>query len=154
MKWPICTSPEQMAAQIKAKRPFCFDPWERFAAHQKKEALSFFCRWVYTVSKKLNGVKLVAIDEIQQFTKTHVGGVPDSLIEIMDVGRREEIDTLFVCNKGLNKLSEEIRGQLTDLYVFQTTSAASLKYLEEDFSKEELQKIRSLGIGQFLHTQI
>ena len=154
MKWTVCTTPEQMAAAVKRGIPFAYDYREMFHASEKKEALGFFCRWCFTVFSKLNGVKLVVIDEIQSCTTTHVGGVPKALIEISDEGRREEIDLICVCNKGLNKLSEEIRGQITDLFVFKTTSRGSLKMLEEDFSDEEIETIRNLEKGKYLHAEI
>lgn len=154
LKLPVCESLEECAKAAIAREVVVYDPSAMFTADEFPAALSLFCRFVYAFSCKVNGTKLLAVDEIQKFTKTTMGGVPKSLVEIMDTGRREEIDCLFIVNKGLNKLSNDIRDQLTTLHVFQTTGKTSLKWLEEDFSEEEIAAIRKQEIGKFLTAEV
>lgn len=132
-----------------------FDPAEMFPA-DFGGGLSFFCRWVLDVSKTINGKKLLAIDEIQKFTRTGNGGVPASLIEICDTGRREELDLLAVCNKGINELNDDLRAQMTELYCFKSTTTNAQKVLaaEMNFSPAELEKTTKLKVGEFIHKKL
>lgn len=136
---------------LKHRYPVCYDPRNEFAGDYD-EAFCLFCRWVLEVCKVLNGVKELYCDEIQKRTRTGIGGCPKPLIEIMDTGRREEIDTLFVVNKGLNKLTDEIRGQLTRIHAFKTTDRAPLKWLEEEGF--DIEKIQNLEIGQYISREV
>ena len=132
-----------------------FDPADLFPA-DFGGGLSFFCRWTIDVSKTLHGKKLLAIDEIQKFTRTGNGGVPYALIEICDTGRREELDLLAVCNKGINELNDDIRAQMTELFCFKTTTTNAQKILsaEMNFSTEEIETVTKLPKGGFIHKKL
>ena len=153
LRWPICDSVEAMKARIGKAQPVCFDPSTIFDTDTKegtKEALEFFCRFVWNFAPHLNGTKLFAVDEVQDCTTIYQGGIPLHLHKIIHKGRRKRIDFLCIVNGGLNNLNEQLRSQITSHVVFQTTSQNALDILKDKFSKEELAKIRELKLGQFL----
>ena len=141
-KLKVCLTVEQMKAALAQGIPVLFDPSQLFPG-KRTEAFAFFCRWVYEVSKTLQGVKLFSIDEIQKWTSTKIGGVPAAFNEILDDGRKQEIDLLMIVNKGMNKLAEDIRGQLTELYVYRTVGSRGLDWLEEEL---ELDRARARNL--------
>jgi KaiC/GvpD/RAD55 family RecA-like ATPase len=154
LKIPASTTLQDIESRAKRELPICFDPHaEMFPTHQKKEAFNFFVKWVYEFSKRVDGVKLFTCDEFQKVVRAKTA-IADCVIELADDGRKEEIDILAVVNKGMHKIHEEMRDQITDLYIFQTTGRNSLQWLEEDFDDEEIQKIRGLKTGQFLHKSV
>lgn len=136
---------------LKHHYPVVYDPSQEFPGNFD-EAFSLWIRWVYEVSRVLDGVKELFIDEVQKRTRTGVGGCPLPLIEICDTGRREEIDCVFVVNKGLNKLSDDIRSQLTVIHAFKTTERTSLDWLEEEgFDPEQISELQK---GQYITKEL
>ena len=117
---------------VKTGKPclIAFDPAQMFPG-DFRGALDFFCKWCLEVCRPLHGEKLVCVDEIQKFTKTGVWGVPQGLTELLDTGRREEIDFACVCNRGINELNDDVRAQMTEAYCFRTTEPLALRILEK-----------------------
>jgi hypothetical protein len=153
LRIPICTTIEQMSERLSKAQIICFDPSDLFDVDTKdgmKEAVEFFCRWIWNWSPYLDGIKLLAIDEIQDCTELLGNGVPLHLNKISQKGRRKRIDFICIVNLGINQLPEKLRGQCTELVVFQTTSHNAIAILQDRFSKDDLEKIRNLKRGQFL----
>lgn len=122
----------------------CFDPAEMFPG-DFPAAFAFFSRWVLAVSQQLKGAKLLAVDEIQKFTRPGRGGVPPAFQEILDIGRRHEIDLLIIAQR-VNQVNDAIRGQLTDIITFQHTDRLPLAWLEEDgFNPETVKALQFPG---------
>lgn len=131
--------------------PVCFDPTRDYAG-RPKEAFAWFCRLTLELAKELPGAKLFAADEVQKVTALGRGGIPSGLAEILDIGRKEEIDGLFVAQR-VNKVNDDIRAQLTEIVTFQHTDRLPLKWLEEDgFDPEQVRRLRSPG--QFLRRNL
>ena len=156
-----CLTVEDMMQKIEAcllrktkTSLIVFDPSHLYPGNFKF-ALQFFCRWVLEVSRELTGKKVLAIDEIQKYTRTGSGGVPESLIEICDVGRREELDLLCVCNRGINEVNDDIRAQMTEIYCFKTTTEPAKKVLAGiGFSAADLLKVSDLKKGEFIFKKL
>lgn len=145
---PACESVEAMLLCVKAQKPVVFDPAKLFPGDYTS-GLAFFCRWTYEVCRVLNGRKVLGLDEVQKWVKVGPSGTPQSLIEILDAGRREELDCVFVCNKGMNKLSDEVRGQLTEIYLLRLADRLPLRWAEEEgFNPEE---VKILPVGRYVH---
>ncbi len=151
--WPVCTTIEQMENRVAKCQPVCFDPSELFGCdtpEETAEALAFFSRWVWNLAPYLNGIKLFCVDEVQDCTTIYSNGVPLYLKKIIHKGRRKRIDFLCIVNGGLNNLNEQLKAQITDYVVFQTTSQNALDDLKDKFSKEQLEQIRELKLGKYL----
>jgi hypothetical protein len=132
MKLRECVNLAEMKSAVLAEKPVLFDPHAIYVPGEFVEAFNFFCALVVEFARVLPGKKLFAVDEIQKFTRPGAGGIPRALAEIMDDGRKDQLDTIFVVNKGLNKLNEEIRGQLTEAFVFKSEGSLSLKWLRAE----------------------
>jgi hypothetical protein len=137
--WQAASTPEGIAWQFDNKKPVVFYPGKMFP-DDYSGALDYFCKFTLGVSRTVNGPKLLAIDEIQQFTEMHLTGVPDSLKACLNVGRREELDILLAA-QGINDINSRIRKQATEIYVFKVSTAdnTALKALAEmGFSAQEI----------------
>lgn len=129
---------------VRVGLPVCFDPSRDFAG-RPKEGFAWFTRLSLELSKELRGPKLFACDELQKYTALGRGGVPGGLAEILDIGRKEEIDGLFVAQR-VNKVNDDIRAQLTELVTFQHTDRLPLRWLEDDgFDPELVSRLKSPG---------
>lgn len=107
-----------------------FDPSLEFPG-DTGAGLEWFCDCVYSVSRRLPGVKLVAIDEIQKHTRLRDGGIPHSMQVLLDVGRREEVDMLLV-SQTPNRVNDAIRCQLTEITTLCHTDRLPLEWLERE----------------------
>src|SRR5574341_102760 len=140
LRLKTCVNVEQMKYAVLHRYPVLFDSAEMFPG-QPREGFAWFCQWTYEVCKLLRGVKLFACDEIQ-FVVPLRRSIPLPFMEILDDGRKEEIDCLFVVNKGYNKLHDDIRAQISTLYVFRTVEVNALKLLASD--GVDVEKVRNL----------
>jgi hypothetical protein len=93
-------------------------------------AFAFFCRWCLNVSRILPGPKVLAVDEIQNYTFTGREGISQAFREVLDLGRREELDLLMISQR-VNELNHAIRSQLTSVVTFQHTDRLPLDWLED-----------------------
>lgn len=119
----------------------CFDPireWHgRFPA-----AFKFWCEYVFTACRELQGRKLFIVDELQRVQTTNKE--PEELLSICDVGRTFQIDCFFI-SSAPNAIHNRVRGQLTETFAFRLVEKNSLKFLEENNFDPE--KIRTLPNG-------
>jgi hypothetical protein len=109
--------------------PVCFDSSGLFPG-DRREGFAFFTRWVMAVCKELRGVKLLACDELQSVHRTGPDGMPPGFKEIMDEGRRQEIDCLFAAQR-INEVNDDVRGHLTQIVTFKHTDPLPLRWLAE-----------------------
>ena len=144
LNWPVCVGVKQMEFCASKGYPVVFDPSEMFPGYYK-QAFDFFCRWIFAISKAQNGPKLFAVDEIQKWTKPRDGGIPQSLQDILDTGRREELDLLFISQRP-NRVNDAIRGQLSEVITFCHTDKLPLAWLaEDDFDPEIVKRLAYPG---------
>ena len=130
LSWPISIDVPGLNAAVAARRPACFDPTPLFPG-DRPGGFAFFCRYVLNLSRLLDGVKLLAVDELQTVSGSGPGGIPKSLSEIMEEGRRQEIDCLFIA-QSVNRVNDRVRVQLTEIITFCHTDRLPLTWLEQD----------------------
>jgi len=128
--WKAQVTIEQMKATALAGKPVVFYPGIMYPAN-RRAAFDDFCRWVFEVSSVLPGKKILAIDEVQQWTELGRDGVPESFQLILDDGRLRGLDLLLI-SQTPNKVNDAIRAQVTEVYCFKHTDKLVLKWLEED----------------------
>lgn len=144
--WPVCRDVPGLKAAVKACRPACFDPtaMPEFSG-DRPGAFAFFCAFVLNVCRVLHGPKLFAVDEIQTVQSTGNGNLPGALSQLMDEGRRQEIDSLFI-SQSVNRVHDRIRVQLTEIFTFCHTDRLALAWLEENgFDPEEVSALAVPG---------
>ena len=130
LAWPVCIDPPQLNAAVARRGPVCFDPSPLFPGN-RPDGFAFFCRYVMEVCRVLNGPKLLAVDEMQNVTDPGPGGIPQAFSEIIDEGRRHEIDCLFIAQT-VNRVNDRVRAQLTEITTFCHTDRLALAWLEQD----------------------
>lgn len=143
LRQPVCTRPTQLVGAILHRMPvICFDPSEMFPG-DLPGAFAFFCRWVLNVSRCVNGPKLFAVDEVWRWAPQQ-SLLPQAVQELLDLGRREEIDLLFIAQRA-NKVHDAIRAQLTEIITFQHSDRLPLEWLAEDFNPDEVKALKYPG---------
>jgi len=104
-----------------------FDPSLMYPGRLPK-AWNFFCDYVFSVSARLKGTKLIGCDELQKLTGTNL--CPTELCMVLETGRRYGID--FYCiSQSPNLIHTRIRNQITRVYTFQQIDERALRYLEQ-----------------------
>lgn len=143
-----CYTQRDLEDALIAGRPAAFEPSAMFPS-DFAEGYAFLCRWTVNVSKRLRGPKLFASDEVWKYT---LDGLPVGQLEMLNIGRKEEIDQLYVAQR-LNKVKDEIRANLTGIYVFRQTDKLPLDWLEEHgFDRAE---VAALGYpGGFIYKNL
>jgi hypothetical protein len=134
MGWPVCVDVPTLNAAVTARRPACFDPTGLVRSGEladRPDAFAFFCRYVLCVSRTLHGTKLLAVDELQAVQTTGTAGLPQSFSELLDEGRRQEIDCLFI-SQSVNRVHDRVRVQLSEIITFCHTDRLPLAWLEQD----------------------
>jgi len=127
--WPVAIDRPGLERMLAYHGVVCFDSSALFPG-ERKDGFAFFSRWCFNVSKRLRGVKLFGADELQSCQAIGPFGMPQGLKEIMDEGRREEIDTLFAAQR-VNEVNDDIRGHLTEVITFKHDDPLPLHWLKE-----------------------
>ncbi len=137
--WQAAKTVEGLCKLFDDGKPVVFWPGEMFESDYAK-GFEFFCQFTLNLAKTKDGKKLLAADEIQQFTELHLTGLPPALLAGLNIGRREELDFLIAA-QGINDVHSRIRKQATELYVFKvadTDNTALQNLAGLGLSKEEL----------------
>lgn len=127
--WPVATDEPRLVASLARHSVVCFDSSALFPG-DRREGFAFFTRWVFNVCKALKGVKCLAVDELQSCQETGPHGMPQGFKEIMDEGRREEIDCIFAAQR-INEVNDDVRGHLTEIVTFKHDDPLPLRWLGE-----------------------
>src|SRR5689334_21978643 len=77
----VATTVDGLNYALATQRFVVFDPTAMFPG-DRETAFAFFCRWVLIQSRQLQGVKVLAIDELQGVQEPGLGGLPQSFKEI------------------------------------------------------------------------
>ena len=139
--WPVAISEPEIFRLAAQFRPVCYDPIPSYGG-DLEAALQRFCAVVLAMSRKVNGVKLLCIDEVWKYTGRKL---PPALKAIQHEGRRQEIDTLIVSQQ-LNDTNAALRGQTTELWAFKQTDRRPLEWLDEaGFDSEAVKALSHPG---------
>ncbi|KAB2669825.1 MAG: ParA family protein [Verrucomicrobia bacterium] len=124
-KRPVFT-PQEMVAAI-ATGWVVYNPGRMFPG-QSETAFDFFARWVWTVSARIPGRKIIAADELQKWTGTH--RIRQGLALCLDTGRQHGLDSAFIA-QGSNAIADRVKAQTTELVAFQLVTPRGLEWIEE-----------------------
>lgn len=127
--WPVAIDVPGLMTFASRCQPACFDGTRLFPG-DRRGAFAFFTRWTFNVSSSLRGVKLLAVDELQSVQLTGPSGLPPAFKQIIDEGRRQEIDCLFAGQR-LNEINDDVRAQLTAITTLKHDDPLALRWLEE-----------------------
>jgi hypothetical protein len=143
--WRLATDLPGLAMAAAHREPVCFDPSELADCPTLEEGFDLFCHFVWSFSVGERGVKLMASDEVQDFTMPGNGGIPASLKRILQKGRRQEIDVLLIA-QSLGELHDRVRGQLSHIITFRHTDALALDWLRKNgFDPEAVKALKYPG---------
>jgi hypothetical protein len=149
--WPVATAANQLEWAARNGRPICFDCTDLFPG-DRPAGFDFFCGWIMAfVGARdparpgrglVNGPKVVAVDELQNFTEPGRGGLPLSFRVMLDAGRREETDLLLI-SQALNEVNHAVRRQLTEIITFRHSDGLALDWLaREGFDHARVAELR------------
>lgn len=129
--WQAAGTVEGLCLLFDQGKPVLFTPSRLFPTDYQA-GFDFFCRFMLAQARRFHGPKLCAVDELQEWTDVHAGGIPESCREMLHIGRREEIDFLFAAQSS-NEVHTIFRRQVTELYVFKIadTDTAAFRRLAE-----------------------
>lgn len=109
-----------------ASRWCVFNPHRMFPG-ETDQAFKFFCQWVYDVSKRGPGKKLVLVDEVWQWVSPHA--IPREFAQMVQAGREENIE-LVSCTQMPHRLNSSMVGQATELVCFRLQGHLALDCVE------------------------
>ncbi|MCI0352013.1 MAG: hypothetical protein L0Z53_21545 [Acidobacteriales bacterium] len=145
---PVAKTVEEMQAHLAARGIVVFNPEQLFSQGDDElgEGFVFFCRWVFEVSERLPGLKLLAADEIQDFTPNNSNQLlPRSIKRVMDKSRKRKLDSIFNTNAP-NELHPGLRRQVTEIVSFKQVDVLPVDWLEErGFDRAELEALPPRG---------
>lgn len=125
----VCIDEPSLVQCVIDCRTVCFDSTALFPGN-RHEGFAWFSRQVMTLCKRLRGVKLLAVDELQSCQRIGEHGLPSGFKEICDEGRREEIDCIFAAQR-INEVNDDVRGHLTEIVTFRHNDPLPLRWLSE-----------------------
>ena len=110
-------SPAASASELEEDLPsgwVLFDPHDMFPGNLTG-AFRFFCEWVFTVSSRAPGRKLLLVDEVWKYCSPMA--IPEELALCVQTGRKRGLEMLF-CTQRPNKLNEAITNEVSELVCF------------------------------------
>ena len=125
-----------------------FYPGKMFPG-KSPEGFEWFCQWVWWLSSKMSGRKILVVDEIWRYCAP--GRIPASLAECVQTGRVRELDCEFMTQHP-NKVNGAILAEVTELVCFNLVSPLTLKPLDE--MGVDPGPVRALRLGQFISFDI
>lgn len=140
-----CTTFEEIRRRGERERIVCFDYSSEYPG-QLTESFEAFCEEVFSISKDHlvnNGHDcLFVCDELQKCCKPAL--CPQALKNIVQTGRRFGVDSLLLSQQP-NRLSNEVREQVTELVCFNLIDENSLKFCESmGIDTAPIQKLKPL----------
>lgn len=139
---PCYTAAELEAALVT--RWILYNPHRMFPG-DPKTAFKFFCQWVYDVSRRGPGKKLLLVDEVWQWQDNMQ--IPRELALNVQTGREEHIE--LVCATQLpHKVNASITGQSTELVCFRLQEPLALARAKELGADPDV--VKNLPLGSFV----
>jgi Cdc6-like AAA superfamily ATPase len=124
------------------QRGICvFDPSQMFPGNLPG-AFAFFCDWVWTVSQRFKGRKLLYADEFQKYTFTGPQGLPPEFTTLLETGRHYECDVCLI-SQSPNLTHTRVRNQLTRVVSFRQVDERAVNFLESlGFDADRLRNLK------------
>lgn len=140
---PVAYTVEDLETQLSERGIVAFNPEKLFADadDELSEGLIFFCRWVFEICERLNGTKLLAVDEIQDCTPMGAEKFPRPVKRVADKGRRYSIDSIF-CTNAPNELHPALRRQVSEIITFLHVDPTPWDWLQKrGFESDEVKAL-------------
>ena len=109
-------------------RVIAFDPSLMFRG-RFAEAFAFFCDFAFEHSTRFDGAKLFCCDELQKFIGTSASEIPQELKNILETGRRYELDFMAI-SQAPNLIHNRVKNQLSEIVAFQLIEENAAKFVE------------------------
>lgn len=140
---PPALTPTDLGRQIRTGW-ILFDPVEMFPG-RIVEAWEFFCDWTLWVAGRLDGRKILAVDELQKLVSTHSKGIGPAFAKVLETGRRFRLDFVGVAQQ-VNLLHNRIRTQLTELVCFHLPDRTARAWVAD----AGIEGIERLSAGEYV----
>lgn len=123
---PLCETVEEMEGDLSMG-------WVLFSPHRMfpgrvQASFEFFCAWVFATSERLDGEKILLVDEVWKYCTPQT--IPASLAECVQTGRVRGLDLVF-CTQRPNRLNGSIKNEVSEFVAFRLQDAAALNVAEE-----------------------
>lgn len=140
-----CANVEEMLERIeKGERTISFAPDVEWPG-QKEDAFQFFAEWVFEMAKALQTSCLFVCDEVNRLT--NVNNLGWEFKQLIEDGRLQGLDFIGTAHNA-NRISGDLRAQITEIICFRTVDRLPLEFVEEcGFDPEEVSK---LGLGEYI----
>ena len=107
--------------------------WVVFSPHRMfpgrvTPAFEFFCAWSFAASERLNGRKILLVDEVWKYCAPQ--SIPQSLAECVQTGRVRGLDLVF-CTQRPNRLNGAITNEVSEFVAFRLQDPSALKVAAE-----------------------
>ena len=139
---PVYTAAE--CEKALESRWVIYNPSRMFPG-DNKSAFRWFCHWVYNVSRRGPGKKLLLVDEVWQWQNNLE--MPRELAVVVQTGREENLE--LVCATQLpHKVNATVTGQATELVCFRLNEPLAVRCVTGLGADGE--KINALPMGSFV----
>ena len=145
LKLKACTTLRELELALLT-RWVCFNPHIMFPGARLPDGFLWFLNWVFEVSKRGPGKKILFVDELWQWSNSR-RPVPPELENVIRTGRTEGLELLSATHSP-REYHELIRSQATEFIAFNTIEPAQLESIEPYWSGVEA--AARLQAGQFL----
>ena len=140
-------TPVGTLAQCEAAVPsrwVVFNPAVMFQERQK-DALRWFCHWVFEVSRRGPGKKILFVDELWRFVDAH--SLPAELEKVARMGRAEGLE-LLSATQHPRDYHRDLRAEVTEWVCFNTIEPGDLDAVRPYF--RGVDRVASLPRGAFI----
>ena len=126
------------------------DRWVVFNPHKMfpgdvAAAFRFFCEWVYEVSKRGPGKKILLVDELWQWVTPYF--IPREFATAVQTGREENVE-LLTCSQLPHKIHSSVTGQSTELVCFRLQEPKALQCVRDLGGNPA--EVSELALGHFI----
>ena len=139
--------PAGTAAQCEAAVPtrwVVFNPNVMFQERQK-DAFRWFCQWVFEVSRRGPGKKVLFVDELWRFVDAQ--NLPAELERVFRMGRSENLE-LLTATQHPGDYHRDLRAEVTEWVCFSTDEPGDLEKVRAYF--RGVDRVAALPRGQFI----
>jgi len=126
-------------------RTVCFNPHIMFPGSKLPDAFRWFCHWVFQVSKRGPGKKILFVDELWQWTDART--IPEELENVVRTGRTENLELVSATHRP-REYHVLIRSQCTEFVAFNLCEPAELDAIRPYWAGVD--KAAKLPRGHFL----
>lgn len=127
-----------------ASRWVAFNPSVMFEGRHR-DAFRWFCQWVFAVSKRGLGKKVIYIDELWHFSDAQ--SLPVELEKIVRLGRAENLELLSTTQHPRD-YHRDVRAEVTEWICFSTDEPSDLDAVRPYF--RGVHRVANLPRGQYI----